>query len=69
VPRFVYRYVGAFREHFSFLPADPPSQWLEPGQLLACTGPLEDARFLLQEKSKPKNTSQQPSGSSAQKEA
>jgi len=64
--KFIYVFTGEVREHFSFLPADPPSQWLEPGDTVTCFEPLEDARFELQ---RPKNTPKQSSGSPAQKEA
>ena len=54
MPKFTYRFTGESREHFPFLPADPPSQWLEPGASVTCSEPVEHARLELQEP-KPKN--------------
>ena len=45
--RFVHRFTGEVAEHFLFLPADPPSQWLEPGQEVVCREPVEHPRLQL----------------------
>lgn len=51
---FVYVFTGSVAEHFGYLPADPPSQWLEPGATVVCTAPVEHARLKLLSKPKAK---------------
>lgn len=48
MPKYVYRFSGDFAEHFPFLPADPPSLWLEPGDTVTCSEPVEHPRLQLQ---------------------
>lgn len=67
MPRFVYRFTGDQVEHFSFLPSDPASRWLEPGDEVACFAAVAHPRLELV-KQKSKQTSQQISGDTAQKE-
>ena len=59
--KLVYRFIGDQREHFPFLPADPPSQWLEPGDTVVCSEAVDHARLqLLAEKPKPRKTPKPP---------
>lgn len=55
MPRFVYRFTGEAAEDFLFLPADPPSRRLEPGDTVNCSEPVEHARLQLV-----KNSAQAP---------
>jgi hypothetical protein len=41
----VYRHTGLVTEGFHFLPADPPSQDLEPGDLVVTNEPVQHARL------------------------
>jgi hypothetical protein len=53
MPKYVYRFIGDVEEHFSFLPADPPSRWLQPGDTVTCSEPVEHARLQLLKNPKP----------------
>lgn len=58
MPEYVYRFTGETVEHFPFLPADPPSRWLEPGESVTCSEPVKHVRLELV-KGKPKNISKE----------
>lgn len=58
MPKFVYRFTGDHRVHFPFLPADPPSQWLEPGDTVTCSAPVEHVHLELV-RDKPKKADQE----------
>jgi hypothetical protein len=47
MPKYTYRFVGDTPEHFPFLPADPPSQLLNPGDTVECSEHVEHARLEL----------------------
>lgn len=47
--KYVYVMTGGQREHFSFLPAVPPSQWLEPGDTVTCSEPVDHPHLQLVE--------------------
>ena len=64
MPKYLYRFIGATEEHFSFLPADPPSRWLQPGDTVTCSEPVEHARLELVKEAQPKKT-QAATGDSA----
>lgn len=64
MPKYVYDFTGDQREHFSFLPADPPSQWLEPGDSVTCNEKVEHPRLQLRKTSRPSTITSKPEGGS-----